>query len=123
MPQATAGVGVVVALLSEARALGLRAPQPGLNAADGVQVYVSGIGAAAAGAAARALLAQGCTALLSFGTAGGLAAALTAGDVVVPSEIIFMDGRILATDATPPGVAGWQRRVPQPRSNWSMVAC
>lgn len=96
MPQAK--VGVVVALLSEAKALGLRAPKPGLNDADAVQVHVSGIGAAAAALAAEMLVDRGCQALLSFGTAGGLAAALVPGDVVVPSEIIFMDGRVVATD-------------------------
>lgn len=101
MPQAAVGngVGVVVALLSEAKALGLRAPRPGLNETAGVLVHVSGIGAAAAALAAEVLVDRGCRALLSFGTAGGLAAALAPGDVVVPSEIIFMDGRVLATDA------------------------
>ncbi len=99
MPQAQ--VGVVVALLSEARALGLRAPKPGLNegVAGGVRVCVSGIGDQAAAAAAEQLVARGCRALLSFGTAGGLASALSSGDVVVPDHVLFMDGHGIDVDA------------------------
>jgi adenosylhomocysteine nucleosidase len=95
----SAPVGVVVALLSEAKALGLRAPQPGLNRElPGLLVLVSGIGNDAATAAADVLVAQGCAALLSFGTAGGLAAAMAPGDVVIPETIVFRDARMLATD-------------------------
>lgn len=92
-------VGVVVALLSEAKALGLRHPQPGANDIDGLRVFVSGIGNAAAERAAQALVEQGCAALLSFGTAGGLAAAMAPGDVVIPEQIVFRDTRVQATDA------------------------
>lgn len=101
----SAPVGIVVALLSEAKALGLRSPQPGGNRLDGALVFVSGIGEAAAAMAAHALADEGCAALLSFGTAGGLAAALAPGDVVIPDQIVFRDGRVMATDA------GWRARL------------
>ncbi|MGQ3055978.1 MAG: phosphorylase family protein [Nevskia sp.] len=100
-----ARVGVVVALLSEAKALGLRHPQPGANEVDGLQVFVSGIGEAAAAMAAQALADAGCCALLSFGTAGALDAALQPGDVVCPTTVLFMDGHQLDTDA------GWRARL------------
>ena len=48
-----AAVGVVVALLSEAKALGLRSPEPGLNEVAGLKVFVSGIGDVAAKLAAE----------------------------------------------------------------------
>lgn len=94
-----AKLGVVVALLSEAKALGLRAPRPGINEGQaGLLIHVSGIGETAATAAAEALVERGCRALLSFGTAGGLAAALEPGDVVVPRQVMFMDGHCVDTD-------------------------
>lgn len=92
-------VGVVVALLSEAKALGLRQPQPGANEIAGLRVHVCGIGEAAAAMAAQALADAGCCALLSFGTAGALDAALQPGDVVCPTTVLFMDGHQLDTDA------------------------
>ncbi|WP_295688407.1 hypothetical protein [uncultured Nevskia sp.] len=101
MPQAgfVGRVGIVVALLSEAKALGLRAPKPGLNEGrPGLLIHVSGIGETAAAMAAEVLVDRGCQALLSFGTAGGLAAALESGDVVVPSQVMFMDGHYVDTD-------------------------
>lgn len=100
-----APLGVVVALLSEAKALGLRNPQPGGNVDGNVRVFVSGIGEAAAAMAAQALVAEGCAALLSFGTAGGLAAVMAPGDVVVPEQIMSADGRLRDTDA------GWRTRL------------
>lgn len=92
-------VGVVVALLSEAKALGLRAPVPGFNEAGGLRVYVSGIGDIAAGRAAEQLADAGCASLLSFGTAGALDAALEAGDLVCPSMVVYMDGHTVEPDA------------------------
>lgn len=95
-----APVGVVVALLSEAKALGLRSPKPGLNTERGPEllIHVSGIGEAAARAAAEALADAGCAALLSFGTAGGLDPALAPGDVVCPSRVLFMDTHTVDID-------------------------
>lgn len=92
-------VGVVVALLSEAKALGLRNPQPGANEIAGLRVFVSGIGEAAAAMAAHALADGGCSALISFGTAGALDASLEPGDVVCPSTVVYMDGHTVEPDA------------------------
>ncbi|MBA4285616.1 MAG: purine and other phosphorylase-like protein, family 1 [Xanthomonadaceae bacterium] len=92
-------VGVVVALLSEAKALGLRNPQPGANEIAGLVVFVSGIGEAAAAMAAHALADGGCSALLSFGTAGALDSALESGDVVCPSTVVYMDSHVIDVDA------------------------
>lgn len=91
-------VGVVVALLSEAKALGLCKPYPGINEIDGLAVFVSGIGEAAAAMAAHALADGGCAALLSFGTAGALDSALEPGDVVCPSSVVYMDGHTVEPD-------------------------
>lgn len=94
-----AALGVVVALLSEAKALGLRAPVPGFNEVAGLRVYVSGIGDVAARLAAEKLADQGCVALLSFGTAGALDSSLEPGDVVCPSTVVYMDGHAVEPDA------------------------
>ncbi len=62
---------------------------------------VESAGASAAGArrVARALLSRGCTGLLSFGTAGGLAPDLGPGALVMADAVIAPDGRRFATDA------------------------
>ena len=49
--------------------------------------------------AARELLLQGCQGLLSFGLAGGITPALTAGALVIPNEVIAADGKRFTPDA------------------------
>jgi adenosylhomocysteine nucleosidase len=92
-------VGVVAALASEARALGPSMPRVGdpplselavLGA--GSLLALSGIGRAAAAAAAQALVDAGVSALMTFGMAGGLDPALKPGSVVIPRELISLDG-------------------------------
>jgi len=92
-------VGVVAALASEARALGPSMPRGGdpplselavLGA--GSLLALSGIGRAAAAAAAQALVDAGVSALMTFGMAGGLDPALKPGSVVIPREVISPDG-------------------------------
>jgi adenosylhomocysteine nucleosidase len=92
-------VGVVAALASEARALGPSMPRGGdpplgelalLGA--GSLLALSGIGRAAAAAAAQALVDAGVSALMTFGMAGGLDPALKPGSVVIPRELISTDG-------------------------------
>jgi adenosylhomocysteine nucleosidase len=92
-------VGVVAALASEARALGPSMPRGGdpplselavLGA--GSLLALSGIGRAAAAAAAQALVDAGVSALMTFGMAGGLDPALKPGSVVIPRELISPDG-------------------------------
>jgi adenosylhomocysteine nucleosidase len=58
----------------------------------GMLLAVSGIGHAAAAAAARRLIDAGAGALVSWGMAGGLAPSLEAGAVCLPEEVIGHDG-------------------------------
>lgn len=58
----------------------------------GALLRVSGMGLAAATAAARELVSAGADALLSFGLAGGLDPGLPAGTVCLPFEVIPADG-------------------------------
>ncbi len=92
-------VGIVAALAAEGRALGSVHPHAsGLEATlDGSLLAVSGIGSAAAREGAEALVAAGATALASWGMAGGLDPALTAGRIFLPVEIISRDGGVLPT--------------------------
>jgi nucleoside phosphorylase len=93
-------VGVVTALASEARALGPSLPRGGTIPLSelallggGSLLAVSGIGRAAAEAAARALIESGVSALITFGMAGGLDPALKPGSVVLPRELISSEGK------------------------------
>jgi adenosylhomocysteine nucleosidase len=88
------GVGVVAALESEARALGPAVRQrDGLTSiGDGALLCVGGMGAVLATIAARSLVDAGAAALMCFGMAGGLDPSLSAGSVVLPSEVISRDG-------------------------------
>jgi adenosylhomocysteine nucleosidase len=101
------GVGVVAALAAEARALGPAVKRIGdLDClADGTLVAVSGMGCAAAGLAAVRLIEAGVSALMSFGLAGGLDPRLSAGSVVLPSEIISRAGARFLTST------GWREQL------------
>jgi adenosylhomocysteine nucleosidase len=92
-------VGVVCALAAEARHLGpaTRRHQPLTPLADGTLLAVSGMGIAAAAHSARALVDAGARALVSWGMAGGLDPALTAGTVFLPSEVVSTDGAAVTT--------------------------
>lgn len=106
--QRAAPLGIVVALAEEARCLGLRRPAPGLHApAPGLLVAVSGMGEARAHAAAAALIRQGAGALLSFGTAGGLAPGLRPGAILVPAQVACPRGRERLADPA------WTQRLRQ----------
>jgi adenosylhomocysteine nucleosidase len=87
-------IGIVSALAAEARILGPAARHgAGLRRlADGALLAVSGIGQAAAAAAARRLVLAGASGLASFGMAGGLDPALTCGTVLLPEEIVTWEG-------------------------------
>jgi adenosylhomocysteine nucleosidase len=92
-------VGVVAALASEARALGPSMPRGGdpplselAALGAGSLLALSGIGRAAAAAAAQALVDAGVSALMTFGMAGGLDPELKPGSVVIPRELISPDG-------------------------------
>jgi adenosylhomocysteine nucleosidase len=72
---------------------------------DGSLLAVSGIGQAAACAAAHALLDAGASALMTFGMAGGLDPALKCGSIVLPTELIAPSGRRFAA------CRSWRERV------------
>jgi adenosylhomocysteine nucleosidase len=59
---------------------------------DGSLLALSGIGRAAATAAAQALVDAGVSSLMTFGMAGGLDPKLTPGSVVIPCEVLSSDG-------------------------------
>jgi nucleoside phosphorylase len=92
-------VGVVAALESEARTLGVAVRRrDGLFfLSDGALLAVSGMGGARAALAARHLVDAGASALMSFGLAGGLDPKLTAGTVVLPSAVISRGGARFST--------------------------
>ena len=95
------GLGVVAALDSEARALGsaVRRRDGLCSLSDGVLLAVSGMGGALAAIAARRLADAGAVRLMSFGMAGGLDPELSAGTVVVPTEVISSSGTRFTTSA------------------------
>ena len=95
------GVGVVAALEAEARTLGPAAPRrDGLSCLrGGALLAVGGMGGVRAAIAARRLVDAGAAALMSFGFAGGLDPSLSAGSVVLPGEVISIDGTRFSTSA------------------------
>jgi adenosylhomocysteine nucleosidase len=101
------GVGVVAALAAEARALGPAVKRIGDVSClgDGTLVAVSGMGGAAAALAAARLIEAGASALMSFGLAGGLDPSLSAGSVVLPSEVISRGGARFLTST------GWREQL------------
>ena len=86
-------LGIVIALDAEARTLARRDGH--FLRHDSYQVMVAGPGPTRAEAAARALLAAGCDALLSFGLAGGLAPHLPAGALVLAERVLSAQGETL----------------------------
>ncbi len=94
-------LGVVAALESEARSLGsaVRRRDGLCSLSDGVLLAVSGMGGALAAIAARSLADAGAVRLMSFGMAGGLDPKLSAGTVVVPTEVISLGGTRFKTSA------------------------
>ena len=87
-------MGVVAALAAEARTLGKAARRrDGLwSLRDGALLAVGGMGGALAARAARSLVDAGAAGLLSFGFAGGLDPSLSAGTVLLPTEIVSGKG-------------------------------
>ena len=108
-------IGIVSALAAEARSLGPAAPHgTGLRQlADGALLAVSGIGRAAADAAARRLVLAGASALASFGMAGGLDPTLICGTVLLPEEVGAFDGAESRAAASVTSVTSreWRQRL------------
>lgn len=86
-------LGVVTGLQREADCLRV------FPAADRPSVSCQGAGPQAAALAAAQLLAAGCSALLSFGLAGGLAEDLRPGDILIAEAVVGQDGQVWPTDA------------------------
>jgi adenosylhomocysteine nucleosidase len=86
-------IGIVTGLAAEAR----------IARCLGWRVAIGGGTALGACGAARGLIEQGATALVSFGLAGGLDPALTAGALLVP-EAVLAGGTRLRTD---PSLSAW----------------
>jgi hopanoid-associated phosphorylase len=87
-------VGAVTGMLSEARLL------EGL----GYRIVAGGGHAEATRRKAEALVAEGATALISFGIAGALDPDMEPGDLIIADDVVLADGRRLACDAD------WRRR-------------
>ncbi len=66
----------------------------------GALLQISGVGARRAHLAARTLLEKGATSLLSWGSASGLIPELSPGTLVLPKNIIAVDGSVYPVDAT-----------------------
>ena len=94
-------LGIVAALKPEARTLANR-PIPirlTVKLKDNTLLKVSGLGAQRAHSAALSLLAEGASALLSWGVAGGLAANLFSGNLILPKTIISPDQSVFRVDS------------------------
>jgi len=94
-------LGIVVAMTAEARSLVPKSMllKDGLiPISGGTVIQLSGVGPRRAGVAGKNLLGHGATALLSWGSAGGLVATLSAGSLVLPSKVIGADQSFYLTD-------------------------
>lgn len=91
----TIGVGTVIVVGLKAEAL--------LARRLGVPVMIGGGTAAGAEVAARRAVAEGATALVSFGLAGGLDPSLRPGELIVPTTVLCND----ASFAADPGLMEW----------------
>lgn len=84
---------------------GLRVEADCLAGHPQLRIGIAGARPGRATAVAGDLVAAGCGALISFGTAGGLAPGLAPGCLVVADRVLLADGRSLAVDVD------WRRRL------------
>lgn len=94
-------VGIVVALVSEAKALGSHSAKPDciMPLSDGASLYVSGMGPKAARHAAEALVGAGATALAVFGVAGALSYQLRNGSLFCPERVLDEERHVYVADS------------------------
>jgi len=93
-------LGIIVGVPSEARSLAKYSiinDEP-VRLREGVTLGVSGVGPRRAGLASRRLLEKGATALLSWGSAGGLSPKLSPGSLILPKIIIASDRSVYHAD-------------------------
>lgn len=93
-------MGIVCAMSVEARALTVSKVPPGqiIELSNNLFLYISGMGAQQAEIAARSLINRGVGALISWGTAGGLASTTRPGQLVIPERVLDDQGREFAVD-------------------------
>ena len=92
--------GIVAAMVAEARILAKGPIAPGelILLPEGAMLLLSGIGANRARVAAQALMEKGATALVSWGSAGGLIPALSPGRLILPERILAADQSVYPVD-------------------------
>ncbi|HEU4341739.1 MAG TPA: phosphorylase [Candidatus Binatia bacterium] len=110
-------LGIVVSLSWELKSLTRQTIPVGScrSIADNVIVALSGIGAERAYAAGSRLIAEGATALVSWGFAAALDPRLNAGSLILPEHIIGASGGVHAVSAE------WHRRLCQSLSSQRAV--
>jgi len=93
-------LGIVVAMTAEARSLVQKPILSGdlMHLSEGTVIQLSGMGPQKAGEAGKNLLGHGATALLSWGSAGGLVSTLSPGGLVLPGKVIGADQSSYTTD-------------------------
>ena len=87
-------IGIVTAMADETGAMA------DLHDRSRYRVRRSGVGPKRAATAAKSLLDEGCTALISAGICGGLAPNLKAGTLVLATEVADPDGTVFPVDET-----------------------
>lgn len=94
-------LGIVAALQSEAQSLTMVSTgADGLVRLDGTTLLkVAGIGAKRALVASELLIAEGATALLSWGSGGALHPKLSPGNLILPKSVIASQKDVFPTDA------------------------
>ena len=95
-------LGIVVAVTAEARSLSKQSIAKGelIRLPDGALVTISGMGRERAARASRTLLEGGASALLSWGSAGGLTSKLSPGTLILPETVIASNRSLYHVDAT-----------------------
>ena len=99
-------LGIVVAVTAEAWSLVSQPIPKGelIRLPSGAVLNVSGVGPKRAASASRILVEEGATALLSWGSAGGLSPKLSPGSLILPKTVIASDQSLYHVDA------GWHNR-------------
>jgi len=100
-------LGIIVAVTAEARSLTREAIPNGelIRLPEGAVLNVSGVGPTRAASASKILLEEGATALLSWGSAGGLSPKLPPGSLILPKTVMASDQSLYRVDA------GWHDRL------------
>ena len=92
-------IGIITALIPEARCLVKNRPVPGVitPVSGRISLLISGIGSEKARLAAERMVDSGFNALISWGTAGALAADIRPGALIIPETIITGEGVVFHT--------------------------